>query len=151
MAGEQLRHWKSTHQFVFKLLHGKKWGAELGTKGPWKMWFTPLFRRSWYKYSWSLRFWKKWLLWHVVWNRKLTSRPFSAWTKLESGYCSSCRMCFCYQKTATLQSFQEVHNVAGVLTKKKCLSNWWRISVNEPKEMKHGVLPSMAKYCHGNG
>jgi len=23
--------------------------------------------------------------------------------------------------------------------------------VNEPKEMKHGVAPSMAKYCHGNG
>lgn len=30
---------------------------------------------------------------------------------------------FCYQKKGRLQSFQEVHNVAGVLTKKKCLSN----------------------------
>lgn len=66
-----------------------------------------------------LQFWKKRLFWHV----KLTSRRFSAWTKLESGYCSAAGCAFVTEENTTLQSFQEVHNVVGVLIKEKCLGN----------------------------
>lgn len=138
------------NRFGFKLLHGRKWDAELGWKGPWKMWLCLSFDGTVINIH-NIAILEKRLFWHVAWNRKLTSRRFSAWTKLESGYCSASECAFVTEENTTLQSFQEVHNVVGVLIKEKCLGNWWWISVNEPKEMKHGVSPSMAKYCHGNG
>lgn len=88
-------HWKSMNHFVFKLLHGRKRDAELGRKGPWKMWLCLSFDGAVINIH-NIAILEKAVVLACGLESKTNFQAVLCMDKTGVRLLLCCRMCFCY-------------------------------------------------------